>query len=163
MLNKRLLIAGLLMILVGCSQPVPATMRMMDEAKARWQANPVPSYHIVVDVDRPDDRRRTELTLGEGEIVEAKVSYWDFRKKRWQDSYDLNQEQAFPFTVPGLFDMVRGELRSSGRADIRVVMKGEPAFPHRIVLGPVWQDLRPVEGTEATVTVREFEVLRENR
>ena len=56
--------------------------------------------------------------------------------------------------------MVRGELRSSGRADRRVVMEGEPAFPHRIVLGPVWQDLRPVEDTEATVTLREFEVLR---
>lgn len=134
------------------------------------------NYHIVVDVDRPDpssalrqaqddssgqgDRRRTELTVRQGEITEAVVKYWDFRKKRWQEPYDLNPEQAFPFTVPGLFDMVRGELRSSGRADIRVVMDGELAFPHRIVLGPVWEDLRPVEGTEATVTVREFEVLR---
>ena len=163
MLNKGLLIAGLLFFLVGCSQAAPATTRMIDEAEARWQADPVPSYHIVVDVDRPDDRRRTELTVREGEIVEATVSYWDFREKRWQEPHPLNQEQASPFTVPGLFEMVRGELRSSGRADIRVVMDGEPAFPHRIVLGPVWQGRRPVEGTEATVTVREFEVFRENR
>ncbi|MFQ5814430.1 MAG: hypothetical protein ACE5I2_14730 [Anaerolineae bacterium] len=163
MLNKGLLITGLLIVLVGCSQPVPASMRMMDDAEARWQADPVPSYHIVVDVDRPDDRRRTELTVRQSEIVEATVSYWDFRKKRWQEPYELNQEQAFPFTAPGLFDMVRGELRGSNRADIRVVMDGEPAFPHHIVLGPVWQDLRPVSGTEATVTVRKFEVLRESQ
>ncbi len=159
------LLAGLLILLVGCSQSVPASMCMMDDAEARWQTDPVPSYHIVVDVDRLDDRRRTELIVRQGEIVEATVKYWDFGKKRWQEPYDLNYEQAFPFTVPGLFDMVRGELRGSGRADVRVVMEGEPAFPHRIVLGPVWgwcptYDLRPVDGTEATVTVREFEVLR---
>jgi hypothetical protein len=133
---------------------------MMDNAEALWQANPVPSYHIIVDVDRPDDRRRNDLTVRQGEIVEATVSYWDFQKKRWEEPYDLNQEQAFPFTVPGLFEMVRGELRGSNRADIRVVMDSAPAFPHRIILGPVWQDLRPVSGTEATVTVRKFEVLR---
>lgn len=160
----RWLAVAWVMILVGlltaCGpRLVSASVRMMDEAEARWQANPVPSYRIVVDVERPDDRRRNELTVRQGQVVSAVVKYWDSRRRRWKEPYELNPEQAFPFTVPGLFDMVRGELRNSGRAEIRVAMGGEPAFPRRIVLGPVWQDLRPVPGTEATVIVREFEPL----
>ena len=152
-----LTLAGLL---AACGpRLVSASVRMMDEAEARWQVNPVPSYRIVVDVERPDDRRRNELTVRQGQVVSAVVKYWDSRRRRWKEPYELNPEQAFPFTVPGLFDMVRGELRNSGRAEIRVAMGGEPAFPQRIVLGPVWQDLRPVPGTEATVIVREFEPL----
>ena len=58
--------------------------------------------------------------------------------------------------MPGLFEMVRGELRGSGRVDIRVAMGQVPAFPQRLELGPVWQDGQPVSGTEATVIVREF-------
>lgn len=144
--------------LAGCgARLVPASVGMIDDAEARWQANPVLNYRIVVDVERPDDRRRNELTVRQGEVTRAVVMYWDPREKRWGEPYELNPEQAFPFTVPGLFDMVRGELRGSDRADIRVAMGGEPPFPQRIVLGPVWEDLRPVPGTEATVIVREFE------
>jgi len=160
----RELTTVLVLLLVGfaaaCgSRLVPASVRMMDEAEARWQANPVLNYRIVVDVERPDDRRRNELTVRQGEVTRAVVMYWDPRQKRWGEPYELNPEQAFPFTVPGLFDMVRGELRGSNRADIRVAMDGDPPFPQRIVLGPVWEDLRPVPGTEATVIVREFERL----
>ncbi|MFQ5341845.1 MAG: hypothetical protein ACE5F6_09910 [Anaerolineae bacterium] len=53
-------------------------------------------------------------------------------------------------------------MQGGGGGGREVVMDGAPAFPHRIVLGPVWQDLRPVSGTEATVTAQ-FEVLRESR
>jgi hypothetical protein len=159
LLYVPILLVGALILAVACSQPVPATIGMLDDAEARWRADPVASYHIVVDVDRPNDRRRTELTVRQGEITAATVKYWGFDRERWQEPHDLNPEQAFPFTVPGLFDMVRGELRGSGRADVRVEMGGEPAFPHRVILGPVWQDERPVAGTEATVAVREFDVL----
>lgn len=143
----------------GCSRPVVASVGMMDQAEARWQANSIPAYHIVVDVERPDDRRRSELTVRDSEIIEATVRWWDFERERWGESSDLNHEQAFPFTVPGLYDMVRGAIRDSGRVDVRVVMAGEPAFPYRIVMGPVWQDERPVPDTEAEVIVREFERL----
>ncbi len=155
------LVAGLfnMLVLAGCSQPMPASIPMMDRAEERWNADPVPSYHIVVDVERPDDRRRNDLVVRQGKIVEATVRYWEGGMKRWGDRYELGQEQAFPFTVPGLFDMVRGELRGSNRADIRVLVGGEPAFPQRIPLGPVWEDNQPVSGTEATVIVRKFEIL----
>lgn len=158
-------VALLMLALVAACGPrlQKASVRMMDEAEARWAANPVRSYHIVVDVERPDDTRRTEVTVEEGRITRGVVRYWDPRSRRWGEPYELNEEQAFPFTVPGLFDMVRGELRGSGRVDIRVAMGGEPAFPRRIVLGPVWQNGRPVPDTEARVTVRSFEPLVPNR
>lgn len=62
-------------------------------------------------------------------------------------------EQTFPFIVPGLLDMARGEIKNRGRADIRVKMDGDPPFPHRIELGPVFLDGQPVSGTEAVVTL----------
>jgi len=145
------LLAGLL---GGCTIGMDrATVAMMDEAEAKWQAQPTLDYEITVEVERPDDRRRTTVRVSQGDIIQGKVTYWDPNDSRWLEPYELNQEQAFPFTVPGLFDMVRGEIRNSGRADIRVKMGGDPPFPRRIVLGPVFMDGRPVSGTEATVEV----------
>lgn len=135
-----------------------ASLQMIDAAEANWQANPVPGYDITVEVDRPGERRRNEISVRQGQVTRAVVRYWNPDEKRWQEPAPLNEEQAFPFTVPGLFDMVRGELQRSGRADIWVAMEKSPAsFPRRLVLGPVWQDGQAVTGTEATVTVREFE------
>ena len=83
--------------------------------------------------------------------------YWNSDQRRWDGPLKLREEQAFPFTVPGLFDLVRDELLRSGRRDIRVAMSGDPAFPRRIVLGPVWRDDQPRSGTETRVTIRSFE------
>lgn len=151
------ILAGLL-FLAGCSigGPPKATIQMMDEAEARWQAQPTLDYEMTVEVNRPDDRRRTTVIVAGGAIVQGEVSYWDADKRRWQEPYALNEEQSFPFTVPGLFDMVRGELKNSGRADIRVEMDGDPPFPRRIELGPVFVDGEPVSGTEAIVTVKSY-------
>lgn len=146
------------LLLGGCSffGPPKATLQMMDEAEARWQAAPVQNYAITVEVDRPDDRRRTTVSVEAGQIVEGVVSYWDFERQAWRAPYALNQDQAFPFTVPGLFDMVRGELENSGRDEVRVEMGGEPPFPQRILLGPVVLDGQTLVETMATVTVRQL-------
>ena len=148
----------LVALLGGCTIGMErASIAMMDEAEANWQAQPALDYEITVEVDRPDDRRRTTVVVAGGAIVQGTVTYWDPNNRRWQEPYELNEEQAFPFTVPGLFEMVRGEIRGSGRADIRVKMGGDPPFPRRIVLGPVFMDGRPVSGTEATVVVTSYE------
>lgn len=167
--RRRLLRVGILLgmlglgfIVAGCTALMPqASFEMMNDAEAQWEADPIAGYRIVVDVERPSDRRRTEVTVRQDAIVRADVQYWNDTTGTWDEPSDLNQEQAYPFTVPGLFDMVRGELASSGRADVRVSMDGSPAFPHRIVLGPVWLDGKPVSGTEATVVVRTFEPVSE--
>lgn len=159
---QRRLSVGLLLVgaifLGGCAllSPPQATVQMMDEAQARWQASPLQDYEITVEVDRPNDRRRTTVTVANGEIVEAMVSYWDSEQNAWLSPYALNQEQAYPFTVPGLFDMVRDQLKNSGRDEIRVEMGGDPPFPQRILLGPVVMEGESLADTAATVTVQQF-------
>ena len=138
--------------------PAQATMEDLDAAEALWLETPATDYMITVEVDRPDDRRRTMVVVADGEIVEGIVAYWDPGTRKWQDALPLSDEQSFPFTVPGLFDMVRGALEGSGREDIRVSMDGEPPFPREIIFGPVIVDGEPFSTTEATITVRHFTV-----
>lgn len=158
-LGTILLLGALLATLLGgcASGGEKATVPMLDRAEAAWQAQSVQAYEITVEVSRPDDRRRSTVIVAQGEIVWGSVSYWNGAEKRWDKPTNLNKEQSFPFTVPGLFDMVRKEIENSGRADIRVKMAGEPPFPQRIILGPVLLDGQPVSGTEATVTMISFQ------
>ena len=158
-LLSSLLMFGLSLLLAGCpfSKLEPATLSLIDEAEAAWLASPTDSYRMTVEIDRPGDRRRSTVTVTDHEITDGIVSYWDFEVKQWQEPYALNQEQSFPFTVPGLFDMIRGALKESGRESIRVMMAGEPPFPQKILLGPVIVDGEPFDQTEATVTVQHFD------
>lgn len=133
-----------------------ASLEMIDRAEAQWQQAPVLDYEITVEVTRPDDRRRTTVIVQQGQIVQGEVSYWNAADKRWDEPYALNEEQSFPFTIPGLFEMVRGELQNSGRVDIRVRMKDELSFPWYIILGPVMLDGQAVAGTEAVIAVEEY-------
>ena len=159
---SRLWIVVLLGIIItallgSCSSGLQkASVEMMDKAEARWQQQPALDYEIMVEVNRPGDRRRSTVIVQRGQIVRGDVSYWNAKTNRWDEPSALNQEQSFPFTVPGLFDMVRGELENSGRADIRVKQEGEPPFPRRIVLGPVMLDGQAMSGTEAVVTVERY-------
>jgi len=133
-----------------------ASLEMINRAEAQWQQAPVQNYEITVEVNRRDDRRRTTVIVQEGQIVQGEVSYWNSADKRWDEPYALNEEQSFPFTVPGLFEMVRGELQNSGRVDIRVRMEDELSFPWHIVLGPAMLNGQAVSGTAAVITVEQY-------
>jgi len=134
-----------------------ATIKMINDAQTIWYPNPILNYHIVVDVQRPGEYRRNDLTVVGGEIASATVMYRKQKGWGWDEPYDLNFDQAYPFTIPGLYDMLRGAINGSNRKEIRVEMRGYPPFPHQIEFGPVWQDGEPVFGTESIVIVREFE------
>ncbi|RME81520.1 MAG: hypothetical protein D6775_13350 [Caldilineae bacterium] len=147
-------------ILGGCELRLRGTtIAEMDRAEAVWQANPVADYHMVTEVRRPDEVREYEVMVRGGEVVSATMKLYDMRNKVWWNTLELNERQAFPFTVPGMFDTVRGALRSSGRTVIRVEMGEDPPFPIRIELGPVWDRGQMVRGTESEVRVRLFERL----
>ena len=139
-----------------------ATIGLLNDAQTAWYAQPVLSYRMEVDVNRPGEFRRVNLTVRDGEVVEALVKYRSPNTFLWEDPYPLNADQAEPFTIPGLYDMVRGAINAGNRTDIRVDMgweDGPVPFPRRVVLGSVWDGGLQVSGTEAQVVVRRFEVL----
>jgi len=149
-----------ILLLAGCEFRLRGTsLAEIDRAEAAWQANPVLNYRMVTVVKRPDEIRRFEVEVRNGEIVRGELNLYDAVKKTWLEPYELGEDQAFPFTVPGLFDTVRGALKSSGRTVIRVKMGEDPPFPQRIELGPVWDQGQMVRGTETEIEVREFERL----
>ncbi len=149
-------IAGL-GLLVGCGL-AGASEAELAQAEAAWQAAPLASYHMVVEVQRAQERRRHEVWVREGEIVSGTLQYRQ-EGEGWGPPQQMDTAQAAPFTVPGLFATVREQMRYGNRLLVRVQLSGSPPFPHRIVLGPVRQDGMPVEGTETTVDVRLLEPL----
>ncbi|MCP4165576.1 MAG: hypothetical protein GY759_06745 [Chloroflexi bacterium] len=132
-------------------------MAELERMEAAWNAHPILDYHIVVDVKRPDELRRYDITVQKGEVTDATMLMWNAYEQTWREPYSLDETQSFPFTVTGLFDTVRGALLHSGRTDIRVNMGENPAFPRHIIMGPVWDAGQMVRGTENEIIVREFE------
>lgn len=163
-IRERVRLAGsailVTVLLLACGPgPVTVTVQQLDAKRARWIAMPVRSYHIVVDVERPGDRRRNTITVVESTLNESSVAYWNEKERGWGSPQELTIEQATPFTVPGLFDLIRQELLEGHRSDCRVAFVGDPPVPGRILLGPVMQPGGPVPGSEATIIVRGFEPL----
>lgn len=136
---------------------VPASFRLINDAQTAWYADPVEDYRIVVDVIRPGERRRCEVVVRDGQIYSATVKYVKPNWPGWNEPYALNDDQAYPFTVPGLYDMIRLPLRNNARQSIRVDMRGEPPFPHTIVFDPLWEAGERLPETKARVVVRSFE------
>lgn len=155
--GSAILVAGLL---VACGpRPAIVTVQSVDVTRARWEARPVRSYHIIVDVERPGDRRRNEITVIDDTIIRSSVAYWNETLRDWARPQELTTGQATPFTVPGLFALIREELLEGHRSDCRIAFKGDPPVPERILLGPVMRSEGPVPGTEATIIVSGFEPL----
>lgn len=152
---------AMLLAAAGCGFALePASMARVRDAEAQWEAAPILDYGITVDVDRPGERRRTEVDVRDGRIVSASVSYWDPGENRWSRPASLREEQAFPFTPLGLLDMVRREISTKSRRDVRIALKGSPPFPHRILMGGLIRGQGVVPNSEATITVRRFEPRR---
>lgn len=159
-----LLIAGAILFSAWYARErrlVPASFKMLNDAQTIWYPNEILHYRIVVDVIRPGEARRNEIHVANGEIVEATVRYRRPSSLGWGEPSVLNTEQAYPFTIPGLYDMVRLPLRSGGRQLIRVDMRGNPPFPHEIVFEPVWENGVRVMETKARVVVRRFTITPE--
>jgi hypothetical protein len=156
-LTPRLLDLAVVGFLAGCSSRLqPASLGLINDCEDRWRAHPIVSYHIVVDVDAPGERRRNEITVQQGKISRAVMRYWNRSAGKWEAPTGLGKEQALPFTVPGLFDIIRGEVMRGSRTDIRVEISQHPSYPRCIVLGREVRDGRPLSGTQTTLTVASF-------
>lgn len=155
--GSAILVAGLF---VACGpRPALVTVQSLDATRARWEARPVRSYHIIVDVERPGEHRRNEITVFDDTMIRSSVAYWKEKRRDWGPPRELTAGQGTPFTVPGLFALIRQELLEGHRSDCRVAFVGDPPVPELILLGPVMRSGEPVPGTEATIVVRGFESL----
>jgi hypothetical protein len=134
-----------------------ATPGLIDEAASRWRKNAISNYRIVVDVQMNGNIRRNIITIQNGEIDQATVSYKD--NVRGRDKQKLNTTQALAFTVPGLFETVREELNAHTRTDIRVAVHPDRAYLQQIAFGPVLQNNQPIPNSEVYIFVRKFEPL----
>jgi hypothetical protein len=157
----RIAMVALWLATAGCGLALePASIERVREAESRWNAAPILDYGITVDIDRPGERRRNEITVRDGRIVSASVSYWDPGEDRWSRPAPLREEQALPFTPTGLLEMVRREIGMKSRLDLRIALKGAPPFPHRILMGGLRRGEGIVPNSEAVITVRRFEPRR---
>lgn len=136
---------------------VPAPLRMIEEAEARWRANPVVDYRIVVEVERAGERRRAEVVVSRARIERARVSYWSPGRGGWEAPAELNPEQGSPFTPPGLLETVREELLRARDTEVRVAMQEDPPFPRRIALSREGAGELPAPDGSVVVTVKSFE------
>lgn len=144
----------------SCAPPLQeASYDLVYAAQRDWEVNPVLNYLIVVDVERPGETRRYSITVREGEIQHATLATRDSTFGTGSTPSCLDETQAFPLTVSGLYDLVLAELRVGSRREVLVAIRRRPVVPQRIELGPVIQDGRPIEGTQTTVIVRTFDPL----
>lgn len=152
------LVVTLIAIAVACGPRMEkATLERIDDADAKWHSNPVSSYHIVVDVKRSDELRRQDIDVRDGQIERGSVQYWNSRSDRWENTIILNDSQSIAFTVPGLLETVREEIKSGRRPIIQVAMIQNPPYFQRIVLGQVWQNDQAVPNSQASLVIQKFE------
>lgn len=138
----------------------PASFSHNNEQRTEWNHNNVDSYHTVVEVERFNERRRADVVVREGELTSATMQYWNDEEKDWNAPRPLNDEQGKPYTVPGLFEMVGGELAAQQRS-VSVHYNDNYDFPDRIDLGAVHdQQGRILSNTDVHVRLITFEALR---
>lgn len=98
------------------------------EAESRWRGHGIESYDIVVVVSGEGFDRRVRVSVRDGAVAEAEVTEHGLTRK-------LNETEARPYTVEGLFRTLREEL-GSGRRFVRVWFDPEDDFPQHMELGP---------------------------
>jgi len=169
--NKPILFTiGLLALLISlssCTTPredryPDASIRTLTEAEMGWYAAGITYYHLVVEISFADERRLHSVTVKDQKILEGTVVYWDPALQGWGEPMPMNEEEAYWYTVPGLFETIRRAVLQECRSFIRNDLSGTPPFPHVIILGPPEEDGEPIEEIVSWVEVREFISLMED-
>jgi hypothetical protein len=148
----------IIVVVIGCGGRMQqATPGLIDKVERQWRTKAVLNYTMVVDVQMNGNIRRNEITVKNGKIDHATVSYKD--NSSWKHAQKLNAAQAMAFTVPGLFETVREELNAHARSNLRVAVHPDGAYLQQIDLGPVLQNNQSIPNSEVYIFVRKFEPL----
>ncbi|NUM44187.1 MAG: hypothetical protein HUU38_05725 [Anaerolineales bacterium] len=164
---STLLIISFLLALTACAtQPEErypdASIPTLTAAEADWYAAGITYYRIVTEIHFADERRLHTVTVKDQIILEKMVAYWDADLENWGEPKPMTEEEAYWYTVPGLFETVRGALLKECRAFTRNELSGTPIFPRVIILGPAQLDGETIDDTVSWVEVREFTPLGED-
>ncbi len=133
-----------------------ATISTLNEVEGNWYLANVQSYYLVVEITFSEERRLHKVTVVDNQIAEASLAYWDRESRDWGTPIPIGPEEAAWYTVPGLFDTIRGALQNGSRDYVRADLRGDPPLPYTIVLGPTVIDGQLMDDTVTWVTVREF-------
>jgi len=136
LLVRALLVTG---ACAAACREATVTRQEIEEAEASWRRHGVSSYDITVTLSGPFERR-VQVAVRDGAVLEATVTEHGLVRP-------LNEAQARPYTVEGLFRTLTEELRRGGRRFVRVWFDQRYDFPAHSELGP------RRDGTDETVLV----------
>ncbi len=164
LVRRPLFLALLLIVLSGCSlfgsATKPASFGQNNTQRQAWERLGITSYRTLIEVKRYKERRRVEAIVQDGRLVRATLRYWNEKNRDWEPPLELSDQQGEPYTVPGLFEMVGGELAGQQRS-VAVQYDERYHFPVLIELGNVHDESGQVmPDTKVIVRVLEFEPLK---
>lgn len=133
------------------------TFTILNDAETAWYNAGIMDYRVVVDVEFASEHRRHTITVQNGQITEATLSY--LREGDWTPPEASPLDLASDYTIPGLFTFLRLELNQALRETIRTDMHADPSYPRYMYFGRAWIDGVPMDDSEARFTVVEFEQL----
>jgi hypothetical protein len=145
-------------LLIGCGdRGERATPQLLSQIESDFRSSGIHDYRIVVDVERPGELRRNDITVVQDRVQKGIVLYWEPKEKRWDNLITLNESQAIAFTFPGLVDTVKSEMDNPNRPVVRVVATKTSPYIKKIILGQIRQNNQPVPDSQATITVQSFQ------
>jgi hypothetical protein len=161
------LLLSLLLTLTACTtRPEDhypdASISSLTVAETDWYAAGITHYQLVTEIHFANERRLHTVTVKDQIILEKMVAYWDADLGDWREPKPMGEEEAYWYTVPGLFGTIRGALLKECRSFVRNELSGTPTFPRMIVLGPPQVDGEIVEDIVSWIEVIEFTPLGED-
>jgi len=120
-------------ILLSC-QASSLDPQEITAAETLWKTNGLTSYRIELRVER-ELERRVEVTVRDGAIEEG-VLLERADGEGWEPPTPLDETQARPYTVPGLFQTLREEL-STGQRTVSARFNQNRGYVEHMELGPI--------------------------
>jgi hypothetical protein len=136
------LIALTTLSLPGCRQPTLAA-RDITAAETLWKTNGLSSYRIELQVTDGLERH-IEVTVQAGAFQNG-VLLERADEEGWEPPIPLDETQARPYTVPGLFETLREEL-SAGQRTVTATFNPNRGYVEHMELGEI-------AGSEPTVVL----------
>ena len=136
------------------------SLNRLNQSEANWYAQGILDYDARISVAFSSELRQYEVVVRSGVFSEARSSRWEEALEAWGPFSPTPAEEAGFITMPGIFSTVRSALfnESVPREVLRMEIDAALAFPKRVILGRIFEDGLPVDGTEVLIEVVEFEI-----